>query len=113
MADGALLGDWNAELLGQPPAGIRQPELGFDAEGRMYGCAGINRVMGSYTEADGVLACGLVGMTMMAGPPDAMAYEQAFVAALAEPLDIVETPDGIDLARAGAPVIRLTRPPAA
>ena len=113
MADCALLGDWNAELLGQPPAGIRQPELGFDAEGRMYGCAGINRVMGSYAVSGGVLTCGQVAMTMMAGPPDAMAYEQVFVAALAEPLDIVETPDGIDLAHAGEAVIRLTRAPAA
>jgi heat shock protein HslJ len=110
MADGALLGDWNAELLGQPPAGVRQPELGFDAEGRMYGCAGVNRVMGSYAVSGGVLTCGQVAMTMMAGPPEATAYEQAFVAALAGPLDIVETPAGIDLAHAGAPVIRLTRP---
>ncbi len=113
MADGALLGDWNAELLGQPPAWVRQPELGFDPEGRMYGCGGINRLMGSYTVSGDVLAFGVVGMTMMAGPPEAMAHEQAFVAALAEPLDIVETPDGLDLARAGAPVIRLTRAPAA
>ena len=113
MADSALLGDWNAELPGQPAAGIRQPELGFDAEGRLHGCGGVNRLMGSYTVSAGALTCGLVGMTMMAGPPEAMAYEQAFVAALAEPLDIVETPEGLDLARDGEPVIRLTRAPAA
>jgi heat shock protein HslJ len=110
MPDGVLLGDWDAELLGQPADGIRRPELGFDPDGRLHGCAGVNRLMGSYTAADGVLACGLVGMTMMAGPPEAMAYEQAFLAALAEPLDIVESPEGIDLARAGEPVIRLSRP---
>jgi heat shock protein HslJ len=113
MADGPLLGDWNAELLGWPAAGIRQPELGFDPEGRLHGCAGVNRVMGSYTVSDGVLRCGQVAMTMMAGPPEAMAYEQAFVTALAGPLEIVETAEGLDLAHAGAPVIRLTRAPAA
>jgi heat shock protein HslJ len=109
MADGTLLGDWNAALLGQPSTGIRQPELGFDGEGRLHGCAGVNRVMGSYTVSDGVLTCGQVAMTMMAGPPEAMAYEQAFVAALAGPLEIVDTHDGLDLSRAGEPLIRLTR----
>ena len=75
------------------------------------GAPAINRLMGSYTVPTASLTCGQVAMTMMAGPPEAMAYEQAFVAALAEPLDIVETPDGLDLAHAGEPVIRADQGP--
>jgi heat shock protein HslJ len=112
MAEHALLGNWDAELPGRRAAGLRQPELGFEPDGRLHGCAGVNRLMGSYTVDDGVLACGPVALTMMAGPPEAMAYEQAFLAVLAGPLEVVATPDGLDLAAEGEPVLRLTRPAA-
>ena len=53
--------------------------LGFQ-EGRAGGKAPVNRYFGMCTEEpDGGLALGPFGMTMMAGPPEAMAAETSYV----------------------------------
>ena len=47
------------------------------------GSAGVNRYMSTITaNAEGALAFGPIGSTMMAGPPAAMDAEQAYLAAL-------------------------------
>lgn len=53
--------------------------LGFQ-EGRAGGRAPVNRYFGTCSEGPGrSLALGPFGMTMMAGPPEAMAAETAYV----------------------------------
>ncbi len=53
--------------------------LGFQ-EGRAGGRAPVNRYFGTCTEGPGgSLVLGPFGMTMMAGPPEAMAAETAYV----------------------------------
>jgi heat shock protein HslJ len=63
----------------------RVPSLTFDDEGRVAGTTGVNRVMGSYEvvgTAGDELRLGGLATTRMAGPEDAMALEQQFLAAL-------------------------------
>ena len=53
--------------------------LGFQ-DGRAGGRAPVNRYFGMCAEGpEGSLALGPFGMTMMAGPPEAMAAETAYV----------------------------------
>jgi heat shock protein HslJ len=63
----------------------RTPSLTFDDEGRVAGTTGVNRVVGSYEvvgPAGAELRIGALATTRMAGPEDAMALEQQFLAAL-------------------------------
>ena len=63
----------------------RSPSLTFDDEGRVAGTTGVNRVMGSYEIAGAAgdeLRLGGLATTRMAGPEEAMALEQVFLAAL-------------------------------
>jgi heat shock protein HslJ len=65
--DGSV--DWSAFLV----------TLGFQ-DGRAGGKAPVNRYFGMCAEGpDGSLSLGPFGMTMMAGPPPAMAAESAYV----------------------------------
>ncbi len=58
--------------------------LGFQQE-RAGGRAPVNRYFGTcHAQPDGTLALGPFGMTMMAGPPAAMAAEQAYLALLGQ-----------------------------
>jgi heat shock protein HslJ len=69
-------------LLLDEDAGERTPFLTFDAEGKVAGSSGVNRVMGGY-ELDGdELRLPALASTRMAGPPAAMAVESRFLAAL-------------------------------
>lgn len=62
---------------------MREPSLVLGADGRFAGSGGVNRLMGGYTAgAPGALSFSQVATTLMAGPPAAMAQEQAIVAAL-------------------------------
>lgn len=47
--------------------------------GRIAGFSGVNRYFGTYELGDGTVTLSITGMTRMAGPPEAMALEQAFV----------------------------------
>ena len=53
----ALNGDWNITTVnGRPATAEKQPFIGLDIqEKRLYGCAGCNRIMGSF-EASWVLS---------------------------------------------------------
>jgi heat shock protein HslJ len=76
------------ELGGVPALEVPVAELTFGVDGRLSGCATINRVFGPYEIAGGQLICGALGTTMMAGLPDAMAQEQRLLEALSAPLTI-------------------------
>jgi putative lipoprotein len=79
--------DWILVELGgesvEADVPLKAPTLRFDSEtGMVAGNSGVNQYGGGYTLTDGVLAFGPMRSTMMAGPPEAMALEQAFLAAL-------------------------------
>ena len=74
------------EVNGQPVTvtdGMREPNLVLQRQdSRFAGSGGVNRLMGGYTLDGDSLTFSNAASTMMAGPPDAMAQEQAIVAAL-------------------------------
>jgi heat shock protein HslJ len=76
------------EIGGVPALDVPTAGLTFGDDGRLSGCATINRVFGAYEIAGDQLTCGALGTTMMAGLPDAMAQEQRLLAALSAPLTI-------------------------
>lgn len=99
------------EVQGTPVAvaeQMREPHLVLNGQdGRFAGSGGVNRLMGGYTLAGEALTLSNAAMTMMAGPPEAMAQEQTIVAAL--PLVRGFRIAGNDLTLvddAGRPVIR-------
>lgn len=62
---------------------MREPHLVLHGQdGRFAGSGGVNRLMGAYTLTGGALTLSDAAATMMAGPPEAMAQEQAILAAL-------------------------------
>ena len=78
---------WHVEAFGpgDPPVLAdpgRTPVLTLDA-GAASGTGGVNTFSGSYTwKRDGTFQFGELAATEMAGPPEAMAQETAFLAAL-------------------------------
>jgi putative lipoprotein len=62
---------------------MREPHLVLNGQdGRFAGSGGVNRLMGDYTLTGEALTLSNAASTMMAGPPEAMAQEQAILAAL-------------------------------
>ena len=86
-----------------PPLIDREPLSLEVHEDRISGYSGVNRFMGPVEKG----RPGLLATTMMAGPPELMAQEQAFLGFLAEYDDIESTPEGINLVREGVVVIAL------
>jgi heat shock protein HslJ len=80
-------------------------DISFDAEGRVTGCATVNRFFGPYAIHGDGLALGPLAGTLMAGPPEAMEQEQRLHRAMSRPLTVVavdgdprvELRDGDDL----------------
>ena len=75
------------QVNGQPIVvtdGLREPSLVLQGQdSRFSGSGGVNRLMGGYTLAGNALSFSNAALTMMAGPPEAMAQEQTIIAALA------------------------------
>ena len=94
-ADGSV--DWSTSLV----------TLGFQ-DGRAGGRAPVNRYFGMCAQGeDGSLELGPFGMTMMAGPPQAMAAETAYMALLAQVRGVRLDGDRLLLLDAdGAPVLQ-------
>jgi len=88
-----------AEIGGVPTLDDPVADLTFGVDGRVTGCATVNRLMGSYAVDGDVLTCGQLAGTMMAGPPEAMDQEQRLHGALAGHLTVVadESGDRIEL----------------
>ena len=64
----------------------------FGEDGRVSGTSGVNRLVGTYSVDGPLLTFGALAGTRMAGPPELMAEEQAVLAALAQPLTVVDAP---------------------
>lgn len=82
-----LSGEWTVETIaGSAVTGVEgNPFLSFDAaEGRVHGMTGVNIINSTYTQDGNSLKFGLGATTMMAGPEEAMAVEQAFLKAFGE-----------------------------
>jgi len=83
-----------AAIDGVPTLPTPVADLEFGADGRVVGCATVNRLFGPYTLDGATLTCGPLAGTMMAGPPEAMDQEQRLHRALDRPLKVVVTGDG-------------------
>ncbi len=88
-----------AEIGGVSTLDSPAADLTFGDDGRVTGCATVNRLMGSYAVDGDILTCGALAGTMMAGPPEAMDQEQRLHHALAGPLTVVadESGDRVEL----------------
>ena len=106
------------ELSGKPfaaPAGGRgAPTLQFDAAKKSAnGFSGVNRYFGGYEKDGDKLKFGALAGTRMAGPPEAMQAESAFLAVLAS-VSQWQIADGVlALQSEGKVVARFTARPAA
>ncbi len=74
------------QMSGEPVAnggngGAEAPTLTLSGQetGRISGFSGVNRYFGSYELGDGSVTLSITGLTRMAGSPEAMALERAFV----------------------------------
>jgi heat shock protein HslJ len=99
------------EVSGQPVAvaeQMREPQLVLNSQdGRFAGSGGVNRLMGGYALDGASLTFSQVASTMMAGPPEAMAQEQAIVAALGNVRGYAISGDQLTLVdAAGQPVLK-------
>ena len=76
---------WSLEEIGGAAAvaGVRST-VAFGTDGRVTGRGGVNRFFGSYTASADSIEFGVIGSTMMAGPPEAMEQEGRFLGELAE-----------------------------
>lgn len=103
-----LIGEWTVERLGESavrPAGIAY--LGFGEDGKIYGSASVNRIMGTWSLNDGTLMLSKLGSTRMAGPPELMDQESQLLAGLEQTTTAVRDDQGclILLAANGASLI--------
>ncbi len=85
--DGHPLAGSNWRLVETPgldlPESVRTPELRFgDEPGYLAGTAGVNQLTGPYTMAGGQMSFGQLATTRMAGPPEAMEFESAYLESL-------------------------------
>jgi len=94
------------------PGGARTPTMTITADGAISGQAGINRYNGK-ADADamarGLWSAGGVVMTRMAGKPEAMTFEQRFIAQL-QRADTFETgPQWLELRAGDRELLRFAR----
>ena len=98
MSENALEGmTWVVQQLAGEATSDPKPELIFDADGRVHGTTGLNRVAGGYEVSDGVLTVTDAVTTRMAGPPEAMEQEQRLLYLLAVPQPFVVMGDQLEL----------------
>ena len=77
--------EWVLESIGGADVTVMRPaSLRFGDDGRVTGSTGVNRMFGGYDITDGRLSITTPGTTLMAGPPEAMATETAFLRALTD-----------------------------
>lgn len=109
-----LVGMWRVEdVAGRGVVDRAEPTLGFDGDGRVFGNASVNRISGGWSLDGGVLRCGPLVTTLMAGPPALMAQEQQLTALLSRPLTALldEETGLLRLTAADAAELRLVRMP--
>lgn len=90
-------------VAGEPVTDVpdrARPSLTFDGDGQVYGTGGVNRLRGTWQEAEGTLTFGPVVTTLMAGIPEHMARERAVLDLLGGPVRLDH--DGPELVLTGA-----------
>jgi heat shock protein HslJ len=98
MGDNAIAGtSWVVQELGGVVTTDPKPQLAFDEDGRVTGTTGVNRVMGRYEVADGLLTVADAATTRMAGPPEAMEQEQRLLGLFDAPQAFVVTGDRLEV----------------
>ncbi|GAA3802778.1 YbaY family lipoprotein [Cellulomonas soli] len=126
----ALTGTWRFVRIDDldPVTAVHgRPWLTFDGDGQVYGCSGVNRVRGTWTFDEpldaspdapsdgqggpGRLVIGPMVSTLMAGPPEATACEEAVQRLLAVPLTVREGVDDVELVADDGRAARLVRDP--
>jgi len=99
-----------AAIDGAPTLASPVADLEFGADGRVVGCATVNRLFGPYQLDGTTLTCGPLAGTMMAGPPVAMDQELRLHKALGRSLQVVAADDGRVELRDGDAVVLLLEP---
>jgi uncharacterized lipoprotein YbaY len=83
LVDLVVRREWILESIGGAEVAVVRPaSLRFGDDGRVTGSTGVNRMFGGYDITDGRLSITTPGTTRMAGPPEAMATETAFLRAI-------------------------------
>jgi heat shock protein HslJ len=86
----------------------REPHLVFNAEGRVSGSSGCNRIAGAYKQDAGSLSFTPLAMTKMACPPPLDAQERSFLQAIEATTALRQSGNTLELLDAGGKVrIRL------
>ena len=81
-----------------PGTGRREPNIHFDSEKkRVTGYSGVNSFFGGYDTTSGGLRFSHMASTRMAGPPELMKLEDAFLKALAATTSYRITADELEL----------------
>jgi heat shock protein HslJ len=99
------------EIDGMPTLEEPVADLTFGDDGRVTGCATVNRLFGPYSLTGDELTAGPLAGTMMAGPPEAMEQEQRLHAALSQPLTVTVSDTGDRLELRGAAGVALVLAP--
>lgn len=90
------------------PETMRPPYIRFDADGaRLSGFSGVNRISGGYTEIGDQIRLGNLAGTKMAGSPEAMAFEIAFMQMLRGDIAWTIEGDRLTLKSEGGATIQL------
>lgn len=106
-----LLGSWQLEAA--VPAGSRVPTLTVLRDGQLHGNGGVNQWRSSLdtgAAARGQWRASAPTSTRMAGPQEAMALEQAFLAAIASADEAEIAGEELRLKQGGRVAVVLTRP---
>ena len=97
-----------AAIGGVPTLVSPGADLSFGEDGRVTGCATVNRLVGSYSLDGDSLTCGPLASTLLAGPPEAMDQETRLQRGLGQPLTVVGVGDGdVELRSGDVVVVRL------
>ena len=94
-----------AAIDGVPTLVTPVADLTFGQDGRVTGCATVNRLFGSYSLDGDSLTCGPLACTLLAGPPEAMDQETRLQRGLGQPLTVVGVGDGDLELRSGDVVV--------
>ncbi|HYH94306.1 MAG TPA: META domain-containing protein [Candidatus Saccharimonadales bacterium] len=112
----AIAGPWTVRAVRRGEGMVSAPEargatMDFDAvAGTVSGSAGINRLHGTAEIHDGRVRFGPLALTRMAGEPDAMDAEAAFVSALEDVTGMRVDGDRLTLLdQDGEPLVELVR----
>jgi heat shock protein HslJ len=94
------------------PTGARTPTLTINATGDISGQAGINRYSGKADAdamGDGIWSPGGIVTTRMAGEPEAMAFEQRYIAMLQRADTVEAGPQWLELRASNSELLRFSR----